>query len=378
MWRDDAGRSRWWLIPSVALLVDVAVIAFVQPQLAVRDEAVFYPAAQAFLRAGWLPSTEFLRGYPAPQTPLSLYLAGRLLALAPSLTLLRLVDCGLVFAALLRFARFASESCGKNAGLATAVLALNPYVHLAATHFYTDALYLFLLVLVVTRRPAAPAWLPLTLLPLTRQFGMLFGAGEALHALRTRRVRDCLLVLGTWLPTLALFALWHGPFPNTPRADTARTVHAAYGWFFPYVAAYHVAAAGCYLSPVLLRVPRSRQFWLGASLGAVLYLAAPAHPNFAAELADSGITTLGYFHRATLVFGVRPSHLVLFAFASLGGGLIAQSFSAQGPLRYFVALFFALSAFNFQAWDKYLLDVLPAALLALLSVPKQARVASEA
>jgi hypothetical protein len=34
---------------------------------------------------------------------------------------------------------------------------------------------------------------------------------------------------------------------------------------------------------------------------------------------------------------------------------------------YFVALFVVLSAFNFQAWDKYLLDVLPALLLALFA-----------
>jgi hypothetical protein len=63
MRRDDAGRARWWLIPSLALLVDLAVIAFVQPHVPVRDEAVFYPAAQAFLRAGWLPSIEFLRNF---------------------------------------------------------------------------------------------------------------------------------------------------------------------------------------------------------------------------------------------------------------------------------------------------------------------------
>jgi hypothetical protein len=202
--------------------------------------------------------------------------------------------------------------------------------------------------------------------------------GEALHALRSRRIREAALVLATWLPTLGLFALWHGPFPNTPLADTARTLHAAYGWVFPYVAAYHAAALGFYLSPVLLSVPRTRPFWLGALVGAALYLAAPAHPNFAAQLADSGVTTLGYFQRATLVVGARMSHVVLFAFAGLGGGLIAQSVTARGPLRYFVALFFALSAFNFQAWDKYLLDMLPAALLALLLVPGQAGVAREA
>jgi hypothetical protein len=378
MWRDDPSRGRWWLIPSAALIVDLAVILCLQPRQPVRDEALFYPAAQAFLHAGWIPSLAFLRSYPAPQTPLSLYLAGRALALAPSLTLLRLLDCALVFAALLCFARFASEACGKSATLATAVLALNPYLHLAATHFYTDALYFLLVVLVVTRKPRAPAWLPLTLLPLNRQFGMLFGLGEALHALCARRIRRALLILVTWLPTLALFALWRGPFPNTPLADVPRTVHTAYGWFFPYVAAYHVAALGFYLSPALLRSERSRAFWLGAILGAALYLAAPAHPNFAAQLVDSGVTTLGYFQRATLLLGPRVSHVVLFAFAGLGGGFVAQSCAARGPLGYFVGLFVLLSVFNFQAWDKYLLDVLPAALLALLAGPGQAGAPREA
>jgi hypothetical protein len=104
-------------------------------------------------------------------------------------------------------------------------------------------------------------------------------------------------------------------------------------------------------------------------------LLAPAHPNFSAELAGTHVETLGYFHKAALLLGPRIAQGVLFAFAFLGGGIIGEALAAPNALRFFIALFVVLSAFNFQAWDKYLLDVLPAVLLALLAraPPRQSR-----
>lgn len=359
-------KVRPWQIPLLTLALDLAVVFFVQPPGATRDEDVFFPAAQAFAQAGALPSLVFLRHYPAPQTPLSLYLAGRLLVLVSSLRLLRVVNSLLMFAALWRFSWFVSRRCRKAAPLASALLALNPYFHLVATHFYTDALYFLLVVLVVTRPPARVAWLPLTLLPLVRQFGVVFALGEAMVAVIERRFKAALPALLTLVPWCALIALWQGLVPDTPRSEIARTVHVVYGWFFPYVAAYHVAALGFYLAPVAWFVPRKRRFWLSGASFAILYLLAPAHANFSAELAGSGILTLGYFHRAALLLGPLGAQCVLFAFAFLGGGLVGQTLATPSACGMFVVLFIAQSAFNFQAWDKYLLDVLPAVLIALL------------
>jgi hypothetical protein len=99
------GEMTSWLLALVVLTLDVGIVLFVLPHDPVRDEAVFLPAARAFADAGIFPSLRLLRHYPAPQAPLSLYLAGRLLALAPSLRMLRLVDCLLMSNALLRFSR---------------------------------------------------------------------------------------------------------------------------------------------------------------------------------------------------------------------------------------------------------------------------------
>ncbi len=368
-----AERVRWWLIPLLALLLDLAVVFFVQPREAVRDEGVFYPAAQAFARAGVVPSLEFLRHYPAPQTPLSLYLAGRVLAVGSSLRLLRVLNSLLMSAALLRFSWFARRRIGKYAALATALLGCNPYFHLAATHFYTDALYFLLVVLVVTRTTARGAWLPLTLLPLARQYGVIFALGEAMLAVIERRSRAAFAALLTLLPVCALFAFWHGLAPDTPRAHIQTSVHAVYGWLFPYVAAYHVAALGFYLAPVAWCVPRTLRFWLSGAAFALFYLLAPAHQNFSATLAGSGITTLGYFQRAALLLGPSAAQTVLLAFAFVGGGLVGEAFAVLSAPSLFVALFIALSVLNFQAWDKYLLDVLPAALIALLARPSALR-----
>ena len=357
----------FWLIPLLGLVFDLAVVVFVQPHAAVRDEVVFYPAAKAFAAAGPFPTLEFLRHYPAPQTPLSLYLAGRLLATVSSLLLLRLTNSLLMSAALLRFSWFASQRCGKNATLATALLALNPYFHLVATHFYTDALYFVLVVFVVTRTASRGAWLPLTLLPLVRQFGVIFAFGEALQATSEKRFRAAAAALLTLAPLCALVVLWHGVAPDAPNAQIAKTVHAAYGPFFPYVATYHVAALGFYIAPVAWRIERTYRFWLAGIPFAIAYLLAPAHQNFSAELADSGITTLGYFHRMALSLGPFAAQCILVAFAFLGGGLVGEAFAVRSAPSLFVALFIALSVLNFQAWDKYLLDVLPAALVAILA-----------
>ncbi|HTA90482.1 MAG TPA: hypothetical protein VK745_12925 [Polyangiaceae bacterium] len=370
MWRAKNGPVPWWLIPLAALVFDLVVIALLQPRGPVRDEVVFFPAAQAFARAGLFPSLEFLRHYPAPQAPLSLYLAGRVLAIAPRLWLLRVIDCSLMASALLRFARFAQQCCDRYATLAIALLALNPYFHLSATHFYTDALYFWLVVQVVTRGRWQSRGLHavyLGLVPLTRQFGIIFPIGEALQAVTERRFRAALAALLTLAPLLALVVLWHGFAPDTPRAEIPRTVHAVYGWFFPYVASYHVAALGFYLAPVAACIPRTWRFWTAGVGFAIFYLLAPAHQNFSAELAGSGIATLGYFQRAALVLGPRGASCVLFSFAFLGGGLVGESLAGRGAWRFFVVLFVVLSAFNFQAWDKYLLDVLPAGILALLA-----------
>jgi len=62
-----------WLLPLFVLILDVVIVLFVMPHEPVRDEAVFFPAARAFADAGVFPSLDFLRHYPAPQAPLTLY-----------------------------------------------------------------------------------------------------------------------------------------------------------------------------------------------------------------------------------------------------------------------------------------------------------------
>jgi hypothetical protein len=367
MRRGAIRNAVWWLIPLCAWLVDLGFVLFVQPAQPLRDENVFYPAAQAFARAGAFPGLEFIRHYPAPQAPLGLYLAGRLLLLSPRLVTLRLANGLLMGGALLCFSLFAWRRFGQNALLATTLIALNPYFHLVATHFYTDALYFSLVVLIVTRAPGASSWLALALAPLTRQFGVIFAFGEALQALVERQLRPAALALLALLPLAALFLVWHGFAPATPRASIVTSVHSVYGWFFPYVAAYHVAALGCYLLPLTWRISHSRSYWACAVLFGLLYLVAPAHQNFSAELAGSGVETLGLVHRVALLFGPRLSHAALFGLACLGGGLVGEALASPSAAGFSVAAFVLLSAFNFQAWDKYLLDVLPTLLVALCS-----------
>ena len=56
--------------------------------------------------------------------------------------------------------------------------------------------------------------------------------------------------------------------------------------------------------------------------------------------------------------------------------MVGEALAVNSAPGFAVALFVALSAFNFQAWDKYLLDVLPAALIAIFARSTYPRVAS--
>ena len=154
--------------------------------------------------------------------------------------------------------------------------------------------------------------------------------------------------------------------PSTPLARVPLGVHRAYGWFFPYVVSYHLAALGFYLAPFAWQLERTRRFYCFGLVCAACYLLAPAHANFSAQFADSGIQTLGYLHKAALLLGPRAAQIVLCGFAFVGGGLLGEALTVASAPGYFVLLFVVLSVFGFQAWDKYLLDVLPSALLALL------------
>jgi len=352
----------------VAVLIGDCVVAnWILPSQPQLDEAVFFPAALAFAKAGFFPSVDFLRHYPAPQTPLAFYIAGRLLNFIPSLRLLRTFNASLLSFALLRLIRFARACREQHAWLAAALFVANPYFHLVATHFYTDALYVTLVVVLITRTQTNASPATLAALPLVRQFGLIFPVGVALHALRTNRMRPALWAAFALVPTAMLFALWGAPAPETEFAEIPRSVHRFYGIFFPYVATYHVAALGFYTAPALIWAPRTSRFWCGAAGASLAYVLAPTHPNFSAILTGSGITTLGMFHRLASSFGAGAEHVILCFFAGCGGGLVGEALRSRSELAAFLALFVAGSVFNFQAWDKYLLDVIPVVLFALFT-----------
>ncbi len=363
----SATRSSWELVPLGLFLLDCFVACVVlkgEPRL---DETVFFPAALAFAKAGVWPGAELLRHYDAPQTPLALYLAGRVLALVPSLRLLRVLDAALMAFGAWRLLRFARERCEPRAWLLLVLVGVNPYFHLAATHFYTDAAYFALVAVLVTRERERASTLNLAALPLVRQFGVIFPIGRALSGFRRRRWQVVLSAVLALVPTLLLFAFWGGLAPESPRAEIAKSVHRVYGPIFPYVATYHVAALGFYLAPALVWTPRSRWFWGGAFAAAVAYALAPAHPNFSALLAGAGITTLGLVQRIACCLGGRGGHALLCLFAACGGALIGEALRWRSELGIFVALFVLGSTFNFQAWDKYLLDVIPIVFLAIFA-----------
>jgi hypothetical protein len=355
------------------------------PHDPVKDERLFFPAAQQFKSYPVIPSLDQLRSYPARQPPLSFWVSGLLLRLRGSLTVLRLFNALLVCGCLLLLGRAVSRLTERHMAYGTmlwSLYALNPYIHLTATHYYTDPLYLFLAMLPVTMAPpgryvflsGAALWL----VPLVRQYGVIFPAGnflnEARGYFRRRQIKPVLLSLLPLTGLAGFILLWKGLLPVDPTNDVMGEFRRVHGYLNPYIPAYLISAIGFYLSPAwilfLRKAPGLKTKLYGGAAAVLLYALFPARPNpfFAGRV--PAINQLGLYHGTMIsAFGPAVSHVALALFAGLGGAglavLIAGRNRVPAVMKTWTVLFLVVSLLNFSAWDKYLLDIIPIMLVSL-------------
>lgn len=368
-------RKYWHIIiPSAVFLIHTVIILFLLPAEPVKDERVFYPAALSFRQLSTVFSFDFLRTYESPQTPLSFIFSGILLNIHNSLSILRLSDAVIVFFIILLFCRTIRNIIPDNL-LVSLLLAftfiLNPYLHFIGIYYYTDAPYLLFTAIavrmaVINRRNFL-YYSSLFMMPLIRQFGVIYPAGSMIDGINNKGnlSRKEILFSLLSLSGIAFFIiLWGGLMPeNSFRADMVR-IREKFGSVYPYIPAYNISAAGFYLAPLfvfmLKDIYKERKALLCGSAAALFYIVFPARQNYMTAVVQPYNVTLGFYHKLFLqTLGDPLFHIVLTAFAFLAGTGLYALFSSSDVKRIFriwIVLFFAVSFFNLQAWDKYLLD----------------------
>ncbi|MGE5496645.1 MAG: hypothetical protein ACM3Q2_01125 [Syntrophothermus sp.] len=368
-------RKYWHiLVPSAVFLIHTVIILFLLPNEPVKDERVFYPAALSFRQLDTVFSYNFLRTYESPQTPLSFIFSGVLLNINNSLTILRMSDAVIVFFIILLFCRTIRNILPDNFFLSllpVLTFIINPYLHFIGIYYYTDAPYLLFTAIavyaIVINRKSILYYTSLFMMPLIRQFGVIYPAGSLIDGIKKEKNlagKEILFSLLS-LSGLAFFILlWGGLMPeNSFRADMIK-IREKFGSVYPYIPAYNISAAGFYLAPLFIfmlkDIYKERRSLLCGFAAALFYIIFPARQNYMTAVVQPYNVTLGFYHKLFLqTLGDPLFHIVLAAFAFLAGMGLYALFSSSDVKRIFkvwIILFFAVSFFNLQAWDKYLLD----------------------
>lgn len=404
------------------LIFEVIAAVFAFPRPLWGDENHFYTTIQNF---GQGLSLDLLRHYGEMSTPLPflLYAAwGRLFGFELAVlrgfsVLIALVTYGAFYRLAFRFTGSALMAL-----LASAFLALHPYMVGFSVFIFTDMLTLLFVVLfliaVWEEKPfllgvASAAGL------LCRQHFVFIPLAAGIYylgryvLLKDRRAAQPVLALFlSGLPLAALFLLWGGLSPDNELRRLYLTGEVR---FTPSYLTLYVAQVGIYLLPLtLLKAWTARPAWLGsgqkadpagllasgtgggkmnggseaawllpaallpALLLACLSLVFPvqAAPASAAQ----GIETVGFFHKAVrLVADPGAEKWIFFAACSLGWLVLLvlagdalrrirrEEWSFVVFLVFGVFAFLVIMPFSYLGWEKYFMPVLP--LLALLLLP---------
>jgi len=353
----------------------MVIISFLLPNTLVKDEHTFYNTAVSFRNLDFANFFTLIKTYNSPQTPIVFLVSGFLLKINNSIFLLRCFDSITIFAALFIFCKTIELLNFKKFEyklLIAGTLLLNPYFHFIGILFYTDALYIFVISIIlysiILKRKNIIYYAALFFLPLIRQFGIIFAPSDIADNIKLEypffnkhAVYSALTLSGP----LIVFWLWCGFMPDNSFRASMNIIRHKYGYVFPYIPAYNLSAIGFYLSPLFLalinKVKKEKIFYAGGLIASVFYLCFPVQQNFTNLFFQPNVTTLGFYHKTVVaVFGIHFFNVVLIIFSFLAGGwilILLTSKKIPDLFKILIMFYFLMSLFNLQAWDKYLIDI---------------------
>ena len=275
------------------------------------------------------------------------------------------------------------------AHLATAFLALHPYMVGLSIFVFTDMtaiLFVVLFLLAVEKRSPFLLAMASTGGLLSRQYfvflpiaavlyyplGHLWGRRDG-----TRKMTASIIL--SFCPLVLLFILWKGLSPDSPL----RALYLGDGLgFHPSSLTLYIGQFFLYLLPFVLY--RWRDYYgdmkvlLATFVLSWVYGWLPVAPS--APALEAGIDTVGLFHRLVrATIGSRFEGVVFYVAFWLGLPVVlsiaadgwrrlgAKSWDFVLFLDISIAAFLAIMPFSYLAWEKYFLMVMPLAIIQVLS-----------
>ena len=388
-------RSLLYLIVVVVLLQTVVVWMGDLSRPPWGDESHFVATVRLF---GQGMTLDTIRHYPEMSTPLPFMLYsvwGQLVGF--ELPALRILSLLIALLSYLLFHRllFIVLCDGTVAFLATAFLAVHPYMVGFSIFVFTDGLAIMLVItalLAVVRGRPLLLFLSLAGALLCRQYMVYFvlaclGYYTAIAFRRkdTRAVIMAAVSLLSMLPLIGLFLFWGGFTPDSPLR--ARYLDTGL-YFHPSYLVLYIALLSVYLLPVLIarwRELYSRRSVLICLVISAAYFLAPVAPSKYAVAID--VHTVGLFHKLLVrvndagwfsqaVF--YPAFLLAlpllwFVVRDLWRRLRDNSLALPLLLDLVILLFLIVMPFSYLNWEKYLMPLLPAAILRLAMIGRPAR-----
>ncbi len=385
----DYKKSLLALLAFLLLLQSAAILIADLNRPPWGDERYFVETIRCFGREISIDTISHYDQMSGP-LPFVLYaLWGRLVGF--ELYTLRLLSILIALISYLLFHRILFTMFGKPAipFWASAFLAMHPYMLGFSIFVFTDGLMILGLLVVwyaVTRRNPWLLFLGTAAALLSRQYAISFvmamSGFYALQAFMRKTPRSVPMLTASILavvPLGTLFLLWNGFSPINEKTDLYMLSGLA---FHPSALTLYVSLFVVYLWPVVLlrfrSIYRNKQLLLGCFVLSWVYWLIPVEPSpFAVDI---NVHTVGLFHRLLVRIVAAPwfSQAVFYLAFALGLPLVivvlwdtCERLRSREPdllllLNFMIILFLVVMPFSYLTWEKYLVPLLPFAILRLL------------
>lgn len=381
---------KWLIFPLVIVLLVTACIVLTDLDYPFRSDEEHFIATIEFFGNNYQPGTAL--DYPEMTGPLFYYvyaLWGKMSGFSPdNLRILNLLLSAVTFILMyVLYGRVLRDLKIVLSGMI--LLLLNPYYAGLSMHVFTDMsalLFIVLIALAVYLRNPSLLLISTACALLTRQYSVFLVISAAVYFFLLYRVRgrfrtgSFIALLCGVFPILALMLLWKGAAPPSGILRWVIDDGSVYRLRYIYI---YIIFMTISLLPVLIYAYRTLLKnglnILAGFLLSLTYFFLPVRSSFV-TLEQTGRTTVGLMHgfMRGLLNNSHLEQFFLWIFCWAGFvtllHMIRTDIKRMGSgecdfgcfLTLSVILFLLIMPFSYQVWEKYLVVVLPFALLRLL------------
>lgn len=362
-------KNFWWLyFPLLAFGIQLIFIVFYQADLPFKDEIFFINASERFKHLTFDNIFLLAKDYPLPQPPLIYMIGGFAFNFKKPLLIMRLFNCILSTGTNILLFKLFSQCKQWTSSIyfiIPIIWILNPYFQLISLYFYTDASYLFLIMMIIWGQEKNKSWLKYLgcfFAPLIRQFGLIYPLGGIFSELiRENKITKSAIYFGLSLSGLmAIIFYWGGLSPSFEISQKISRVRHENGPIFISYFFYYLSAMTFWIFPIIiaeLKKSKISKKLIATFLSVfILTLIYYPHKNF-----YHGIEQLGIYHTLLKYLPGSVAKIFMATFAGLGFIYLFQLFKSieiKMIYKLWILFFFILQSINPLCWDKYILELI--------------------